>query len=257
VIDATEATVKPSIGTSTTAIAIDHLTVIYRDRVVLDDLTLDIPVGELTGVVGPNGAGKTTLLKAILGLLKPDAGSVRIFGETPRSRRSTIGYVPQRSGIDTDFPTTVEDVVLMGTYGSLGWFRRPGRAERIRAREAMEMVGMAEYATRQIGKLSGGQQQRVFLARALIQDAKVLILDEPFQGVDARSEGEIVRILRQLRDDGRTIVVVHHDLQTVPQYFDRVLLLKGRAIAFGPVSEVFTPANLRETYGDRMLVTEP
>ena len=163
-----------------------------------------------------------------------------------------MGYVPQRGSVDWDFPTTVLDVVMMGRYGALGWFRRPGRAEREAAMRALEQVGMADFASRQISQLSGGQQQRVFLARALVQDAAIYFMDEPFQGVDARTEHAIVALLRELRAGGKTVVVVHHDLQSVPEYFDWVLLLNVRRIALGPVSEVFTEENLRLTYGGKL-----
>ena len=167
-------------------------------------------------------------------------------------RRRDIAYVPQRGSVDWDFPTSVLDVVLMGTYGRLGWIRRPGAEERARASEALEQVGMADFADRQIAQLSGGQQQRVFLARALVQDARVYLMDEPFQGVDATTEKAIVALLQRLREEGKTVLVVHHDLQTVPEYFDWVLLLNVRRIAAGPVTEVFTDANLRLAYGGQV-----
>lgn len=214
-------------------------------------MDLAVPAGVLMAVVGPNGAGKTTLVKALLGLVRPTAGTVRIHGRPYAEQRERVAYVPQRGSVDWDFPTTVLDVVTMGTYGRLGWFRAPGRREREQAREALAKVGMESFADRQIGQLSGGQQQRVFLARALVQDALVYLMDEPFQGVDATTERAIVRLLQDLRAAGRTVVVVHHDLQTVPEYFDQVLLLNVRRIAGGPVAEVFTEDNLRRTYGGR------
>ena len=233
------------------AIQITDLTVAYRDRPVLWDIDLDVPAGVLMAIVGPNGAGKTTLIKAILGLIRPVSGKVLIKGQPLSAKRRSIAYVPQRGSVDWDFPTTVQDVVTMGTYGRLGWFRRPGAKERAEATAALERVGMSAFVTRQISQLSGGQQQRVFLARALVQDASVYLMDEPFQGVDAVSEKSIVEVLRELRNRGRTVVVVHHDLQTVPEYFDHVTLLNVRRIASGPVSEVFTPANLKLAYGER------
>ena len=233
------------------AIQITDLTVAYRDRPVLWDIDLDVPAGVLMAIVGPNGAGKTTLIKAILGLIRPVSGKVLIEGQPLSAKRRSIAYVPQRGSVDWDFPTTVQDVVTMGTYGRLGWFRRPGAKERAEATAALERVGMSAFVTRQISQLSGGQQQRVFLARALVQDASVYLMDEPFQGVDAVSEKSIVEVLRELRNRGRTVVVVHHDLQTVPEYFDHVTLLNVRRIASGPVSEVFTPANLKLAYGER------
>jgi manganese/zinc/iron transport system ATP- binding protein len=200
-------------------------------------------------IVGPNGAGKTTLIKAILELVRPAAGRVLIHGRPYDEQRRLVAYVPQRNTVDWDFPTSVLDVVLMGRYGALGWLRRPGRRERALALEALEQVGMREFAPRQISQLSGGQQQRVFLARALVQDARVYLMDEPFQGVDATTERAIVELLRRLRAGGRTVVCVHHDLQTVAEYFDSVTLLNVRRIASGAVDEVFTEENLRLTYG--------
>jgi manganese/zinc/iron transport system ATP- binding protein len=203
-------------------------------------------------IVGPNGAGKTTLIKAILGLIRPAAGQVLIHGRPYTQQRQMVGYVPQRGSVDWDFPTTVLDVVMMGRYGALGWLRRPGRQDRARALEALEKVGMHTFADRQISQLSGGQQQRVFLARALVQDAQLYFMDEPFQGVDATTERAIVTLLQSLRADGKTVVVVHHDLQTVPEYFDWVTLLNVRRIASGPVAEAFTEHNLRLAYGGRV-----
>jgi len=236
------------------AIQIADLTVAYREKPVLWDIDLDVPASVLMAIVGPNGAGKTTLIKAVLGLVRPVSGKVLIEGRPLREKRRAIAYVPQRGSVDWDFPTTVLDVVTMGTYGRLGWFRRPGANERADAREALKRVEMEPFAPRQISQLSGGQQQRVFLARALVQDAAVYLMDEPFQGVDAVSEKAIVQVLRDLRSRGRTVVVVHHDLHSVPEYFDHVTLMNVRKIASGPVSEVFTPANLKATYGDRAVV---
>jgi manganese/zinc/iron transport system ATP- binding protein len=235
----------------TPAIEIHDLTVAYRETPVLWDVDLDVPAGELMAIVGPNGAGKSTLIKAVLGLVRTAAGEVLIHGKPHDVQRRLVGYVPQRGTVDWDFPTSVLDVVMMGRYGALGWLRRPGRREREMAVAALEQVGMQDFAERQISQLSGGQQQRVFLARALVQDAQLYLMDEPFQGVDARTERAIVDVLRQLRADGRTVVVVHHDLETVPEYFDSVLLLNVRRIAAGPVAEVFTEENLRATYGGR------
>ena len=237
---------------STPAIDVADLTVAYRDEPVLWDIDLRVPEGVLMAVVGPNGAGKTTLIKGILGLVSTAAGRVEVLGRPIEADRRAVAYVPQRGSVDWDFPTSVLDVVLMGTYGRLGWLRRPGAAERGRAVEALEQVGMADLADRQIAQLSGGQQQRVFLARALVQDARVYLMDEPFQGVDATTERAIVQLLQRLRAEGKTVLVVHHDLQTVPEYFDWVLLLNVRRIAAGPVAEVFTDANLRLAYGGRV-----
>ena len=231
------------------AIEVTDLTVAYGARPVLWDVDLTVPAGVLMAIVGPNGAGKTTLIKAILELVRPAAGRVLIHGRPYDEQRRLVAYVPQRNTVDWDFPTSVLDVVLMGRYGALGWLRRPGRRERALALEALEQVGMREFAPRQISQLSGGQQQRVFLARALVQDARVYLMDEPFQGVDATTERAIVELLRRLRAGGRTVVCVHHDLQTVAEYFDSVTLLNVRRIASGAVDEVFTEENLRLTYG--------
>lgn len=234
------------------AIEVTDLTVAYQDKPVLWDIDLDVPPGVLLSIVGPNGAGKTTLIKAILGLVRPAAGNVLIYDKPYEAQRRIVGYVPQRGSVDWDFPTNVLDVVMMGRYGALGWVRRPKKQDRELAIQALEKVGMEAYTARQISQLSGGQQQRVFLARALVQDATVYLMDEPFQGVDATTERAIVSLLQELRANGKTVVVVHHDLQTVSDYFDWVMLLNIRRIASGPVDEVFTPDNLRETYGGRL-----
>jgi manganese/zinc/iron transport system ATP- binding protein len=202
--------------------------------------------------VGPNGAGKTTLIKSVLGLVKPAAGQVLVLGKPYKEQRHLVGYVPQRGSVDWDFPTSVLDVVMMGRYGALGWLKRPGALERAAALDALDKVGIKHLAERQISQLSGGQQQRVFLARALVQDAQLYFMDEPFQGVDATTERAIVTLLQELRSAGKTVVVVHHDLQTVPEYFDWVTMLNVRRIASGPVSEVFTEQNLRQTYGGKV-----
>ncbi len=237
---------------STPALTVRDLTVAYREDPVLWDVDLTVPSGILMGIVGPNGAGKTTLLQTILDIVSPAAGQVRIFGAPYEEQRHRVAYVPQRGSVDWDFPTNALDVVMMGLYGRLGWCRRPGADEREEARAALEKVGMADYADRQISQLSGGQQQRVFLARALVQDADLYFMDEPLQGVDATTERAIIEILQTLRSRGCTVVAVHHDLQTVPEYFDHVLLLNVRRVASGPVSEVFTEENLRRTYGGRV-----
>jgi manganese/zinc/iron transport system ATP- binding protein len=235
-------------------IEVHDLTVSYQVRPVLWDVDLSLPEGKLIAVVGPNGAGKTTLLKAVLGLVPVAAGWVQVYGKPYAEQRQQVAYVPQRTSVDWDFPTNALDVVLMGTYGRLGWFRRPGQRERSLARLCLEKVGIPELADRQISQLSGGQQQRVFLARALAQDARIYLMDEPFAGVDATTERAIILLLRQLRDEGRTVVAVHHDLQTVPEYFDWVVLLNLRLVAAGPVAEVFTQANLHRTYGGQLKI---
>jgi len=233
------------------AIEVTDLTVAYGEKPVLWDVDLEVAPGVLMAIVGPNGAGKTTLIRSILGMVEPAAGRALVYGRPYAEQRRLVAYVPQRGSVDWDFPTSVLDVVLMGRYGRLGWVRRPGAADRAAAREALEQVGMAALAGRQISQLSGGQQQRVFLARALVQHADLYFMDEPFQGVDATTELAIVELLRTLRSSGKTVVAVHHDLQTVPEYFDQVTLLNVRRIASGPVDEVFTEENLRLTYGGR------
>jgi manganese/zinc/iron transport system ATP- binding protein len=235
--------------TYTYAIEVEDLTLAYEEKPVLWDIDLHVPEGILMAIMGPNGAGKTTLIKSILGLLKPAAGTVRIYGRPYREQRHLVAYVPQRGSVDWDFPTSVLDVVMMGRYGSLGWLRRPGLKERELALEALNKVDMSHLAHRQISQLSGGQQQRTFLARALVQDARVYFMDEPFQGVDATTERAIVDLLKELRAQGKTVVAVHHDLQTVPEYFDWVTLINVHRIASGPVVEVFTDDNLRLAYG--------
>jgi len=234
------------------ALEVTDLTVAYQEKPVLWDIDLEVPEGILMAIVGPNGAGKTTLIKSILGLIKPAAGNVLIYGKSYEAQRDIVGYVPQRGSVDWDFPTSVLDVVMMGRYGSLGWFKRPGAEDRRLSLEALEKVGMESYADRQINQLSGGQQQRTFLARALVQDAKLYFMDEPFQGVDATTERAIIQILQDLREQGKTVIAVHHDLQTVQEYFDWVTLLNVRGIASGPVKSAFTSENLRKAYGGRI-----
>lgn len=231
------------------AVTIDDLTVAYNYKPVLWDIDLTIPKGVLMAVVGPNGAGKSTLIKSILGIVKPIAGTVTIFGKPYKKQRQLVAYVPQKGSVDWDFPTTALDVVLMGTYGSLGWIKRPGKSEKKAALEALEQVGMLPYKNRQISQLSGGQQQRIFLARALVQNAEIYFMDEPFQGVDATTEKAIINILKLLRKAGKTVIVVHHDLQTVPEYFDWVTFLNVKKIATGPVKDIFNNDNLVKTYG--------
>ncbi|MHC4136045.1 MAG: metal ABC transporter ATP-binding protein [Planctomycetota bacterium] len=238
------------------ALEFHDLTVAYHIRPVLWDIDLAVPEGRLAAIVGPNGAGKSTLLRAALDLVPLASGYVRVFGRPYREVSGRVAYVPQRESVDWDFPASVADVVLMGRYGKAGWFRRPSRKDRRRAHEALERVGMAEYADRQISRLSGGQQQRTFLARALAQDADLYVMDEPFAGVDAVTERAIVALLRELRDKGRTVLSVQHDLQTVPEYFDWVALLNMRLVACGPVAEAFTHENLHLTYGGHSAILE-
>jgi manganese/zinc/iron transport system ATP- binding protein len=241
---------------SNIALEVHDMTVAYHRRPVLWDVDFQVPEGNLVGIVGPNGAGKTTLIKAILGLVPLASGKVEIYGQPYRDQRHLVGYVPQRESVDWDFPVTVRDVVLMGTYGRLGWCRRPGRAERELADQCLDQVGMRSFARRQIRQLSGGQQQRVFLARALAEKAQVYFLDEPFSGVDAATESAIVDLLQAMRNDRKTVFVVHHDLQTVREYFDWVILLNMRLVAGGPVAQTFTPDNLQKTYGGRLTLLD-
>lgn len=233
------------------ALHIEDLTVSYHSKPVLWDIDLDVPPGVLAAIVGPNGAGKSTLIKTVLGLIKPAAGHVYIHGKQYKAQRSRVAYVPQRNSVDWDFPTTALEVVTMGLYGRLGWLKRPGRPEREAALAALEQVGMESFAERQISQLSGGQQQRVFLARALVQQADVYFMDEPMAGVDATTERAIINLLKALRSDGKTVIVVHHDLQTVQTYFDWMVLLNVRILGQGPVAEVYTQANLRAAYGEQ------
>lgn len=238
------------------ALHVEDLTVAYEGTPVLWDIDVDIPPGVMAAIIGPNGAGKSTLLKSVLGVLRPTAGHIYVHGAPPAQRRRQVAYVPQRSAVDWDFPTTVLDVVMMGLYGQIGWLRWPGRAERERARTALAEVGMSELEGRQISQLSGGQQQRVFLARALVQRAEVYLLDEPMAGVDATTERTIVELLQQLRDAGKTVIVVHHDLQTVRDYFDWLVILNVRVMAQGPISQVYTADNLRRAYGGRVALID-
>lgn len=235
---------------------VHDVTVAYHRKPVLWDIDLTVTEPRLIGIVGPNGAGKSTLIKAILGLVPLVSGSIQVYGQPVAQQRKRIGYVPQRESVDWDFPVNVLDVVLMGTYGRLGWFRRPGAKEKAQARECLAQLGIEDLARQQIGQLSGGQQQRTFLARALAQQADVYFMDEPFAGVDAATERAIAALLRQLRRDGKTLFVVHHDLRTVPSYFDQVILLNVRLIASGPTAVVFTEENLRKTYGGRLAILE-
>lgn len=243
-----------SMSSSAPPIEIHDLTVSYDKRPVLWNIDVAIPEGQIIGVIGPNGAGKSTLIKAILGLIPADSGWVRIYGEPLAKQRNAVGYVPQRESVDWDFPVTVRDVVLMGTYGRLGLFRRPGPKEFELCEQSLAQVAMGSFADRQISNLSGGQRQRVFLARALAQQSRIYLLDEPFVGVDAATEAAIIELLRSMKREGRTLLVVHHDLQTVPEYFDSLLMLNMRLVAFGPTREVFTESLLHKTYGGRLTI---
>ncbi len=226
-----------------------QLSVNYDKTPVLWDITFEIPAGHLVGIVGPNGAGKSTLIKASLGLVKPISGKIEFFGLPLKNVRKRIAYVPQRQSVDWDFPITVRDLVLMGRYGRLGILRWPRKADWAAADHYLEMVGMKSFSDRQISQLSGGQQQRVFIARALLQEADIYFMDEPFAGIDLASEKVIINILGKLKTEGKTVFVVHHDLNTVESYFDWAILLNMHLIASGPVNEVFNTENLHATYG--------
>jgi len=233
---------------------VHDLTVAYHKKPVLWGIDLVVPPGKLVGIVGPNGAGKSTLIKAAMGLLPLNSGWVKIFGESVKKNLTRVGYVPQRESVDWDFPVSVMDVVLMGRYGRLGLIKRPTRADRDIARACLDKVKMLPYANRQISNLSGGQQQRVFLARALAQESDLYFMDEPFSGVDAATESAIIELLHELKGRGKTLMVVHHDLPTARSYFDTLLLLNMRVVAFGPTEEVFTHELLQKTYGGRLTI---
>lgn len=233
-------------------LSIHDMTVAYQRRPVIWDVDFDAPPGHLVAIVGPNGAGKSTLIKAALDLVPKVSGEARFFGKEFSDVRDRVAYVPQRTMVDWDFPVSALDVAAMGLYRRIGWCLPVTKKYRNRALEALRRVGMEEYAHRQIRQLSGGQQQRVFLARALAQDADLYLMDEPFAGVDAATERAIVKILHELQASGKSALVVHHDLQTVPDYFDYVLLLNMRLVAFGPTSTVFTSENLRRTFGGKL-----
>lgn len=223
------------------AIEIKNLTVAYGENIALEDLNLNIEVGSLMALVGPNGAGKSTLIKTILKFLKQITGEIKINAKT-------LAYVPQRNSVDWDFPTTLFDVVEMGCYGRVGLFKRVSKGEKQKVLKAIEQVGMLEFKDRQISELSGGQQQRAFIARALVQEADIYLMDEPFQGVDSTTEKSIVDILKKLKSEGKTLIVVHHDLQTVPTYFETVTFINKNVIASGKIKEVFTQENIDMTY---------
>ncbi|CCP88515.1 metal ABC transporter ATP-binding protein [Candidatus Phytoplasma solani] len=230
------------------AISIQDLTVSYHLKPVLWDIDLDFYQSSLTGILGPNGAGKSTLIKTLIELIPKVSGEVLFQGQTYQKIRKQIAYVPQRNSVDWDFPTTVFDVVLMGRYGHLGWFTRPTAKDHQIVMQSLEKVDMQDLKDRQISELSGGQQQRIFLARALAQQGDIYLMDEPFQGVDIQTEKKIITVLKDLQKEKKTIIVVHHDLETVPQYFDHVVLLNIQKIASGPLQTTFTPENIKKTY---------
>lgn len=235
-----------------TPLSVRNLSVAYQKKPVIRQLGFDVPEGKLIAIVGPNGAGKSTLIKAALGLVPRLSGEVSFYGKPYAEQRRLVGYVPQRESVDWDFPTNALDVVTMGRYGHLGWFKRPGKADKRIALDCLAKVGMTDFADRQISQLSGGQQQRVFLARALAQDASLYLMDEPFVGVDAATEKAIITLLNELKSGGKTVLVVHHDLATVEAYFDWVLLMNVELVAFGPVQQTFTAELLQRTYGGKL-----
>ncbi len=239
---------------SSFAIEVENLTVSYGPVPALLDISVQIPAGQLIGVIGPNGSGKSTLIKSILGFVKPDYGTVKLFGEDLEHAKGHVAYVPQRGTVDWDFPITVREVAVMGRYGHQPWWRDLSREDYRIADQALEMVRMSEFAKRQIGQLSGGQQQRVFMARALAQGSEVLLLDEPFAGVDAATEQSILDVLEDTKRQGRTLVVVHHDLTTAAQYFDQLILLKQRMFAFGTPQQVLHPELLSQVYEGKLQV---
>ncbi|MBM7571635.1 metal ABC transporter ATP-binding protein [Aquibacillus albus] len=234
------------------ALSVNNLTVTYDKQPALENVSFAVPEGSLTGIIGPNGAGKSTLIKSILQLLPTLSGSVEVFDEPYKKQKKIIGYVPQRSEVDWDFPTNALDVVLMGRYRHIGWFKRANKKEIEWGKTCLAKVGMADYANRQISQLSGGQQQRVFLARALAQDARIYFMDEPFAGVDAATEKAIIQLMKDWKSEGKTVLVVHHDLQTVEDYFDHVLLLNKTPIQYGETQKVFTLSNLERAYGGKI-----
>jgi len=233
-------------------LAVRGLTVSYGQSPAVFSVDMTVVPGAMTAIIGPNGAGKSTLLKAALGIVTPLAGQVSVFGRPLSEMRDKIAYVPQRASVDWDFPTRVIDVVLMGLYRQVGLLGRLRGGHMDRAMACLERAGMSEFSGRQIGQLSGGQQQRVFLARALAQGAELYLLDEPFAGVDAATEKAIIAVLKTLREEGKTVVAVHHDLSTVPEYFDHVFLINTRKIAEGTVAEAFTAETLNAAYGGRL-----
>lgn len=233
-------------------LTINQLTVSYSGKRVLNNLSLTINPGKITGIIGPNGAGKSTFLKGMLGLIKSDERSVLLDGQSIDLQKKRIAYVEQRSALDLSFPISVLDVVLLGTYPKLGLFHRPKKAERAIALSALKTVQLEEFAPRQIGELSGGQLQRIFMARVLAQNADIIVLDEPFVGIDMTSEKVIMMILKQLKNAGKTIIIVHHDLHKVTEYFDEVIILKNHLVAAGPVQSTFTNKNIQAAYGETM-----
>ena len=253
---ATEGKTAVALAPADCPMSIRGLTVSYGEKPAVFSVDMTVEKGQMTAIIGPNGAGKSTLLKAALGIVKPLSGKIEVFGRPLARTRGRIAYVPQRASVDWDFPTRVMDVVLMGLYREIGLMGRIRGDDRARAMDCLDRVGMAGFADRQIGQLSGGQQQRVFLARALAQDAELFLLDEPFAGVDAATEKAIIAVLKSLKDAGKTVVAVHHDLATVSEYFDRVFLINTRKIAEGTVDDAFTADMLQAAYGGQLATAQ-
>jgi ABC-type Mn2+/Zn2+ transport system ATPase subunit len=238
------------------AVEIKDLSVFYRDTLALDNVSLTINTGKITGIIGPNGSGKSTLLKGILGIIPIKKGEIKFFGNSLEKYRSKIAYVPQRESIDWDFPITVEEVVAMGRIRPKKWWARTTLADKEIVKETLKKVQLSEFSNRQIGQLSGGQQQRVFLARALAQEAELIVMDEPFVGIDMASQESILSIVQKLRDSGKTVIIVHHDLSVVAQYFDDVVLLNKKLIANGPIDEILKSENIEKAYGMTLLLNK-
>ena len=236
------------------SIEVHDLTVVYDRKPALWDIDFQLPKGKLIGVIGPNGSGKSTLIKAIMGIVDKSSGWVKVFGEDIEDVRHKVSYVPQRESVDWDFPTNVFDVVLMGRFGRKSLWRRTSKEDKQIVEQSLKKVGMWEFKNRQIAQLSGGQQQRVFMARALAEQAEVYLMDEPFAGVDAATENSIFKVFEEVRDSGKTMMVIHHDLQSAAKYFDWIVLLNTRLIAYGPIEEVFTKEHMEEAYGGQLSV---
>ncbi|WP_163102033.1 metal ABC transporter ATP-binding protein [Peribacillus alkalitolerans] len=238
------------------ALKVESLFVSYHGNEAVQNVNFSIEKGKLVGIIGPNGAGKSTLLKALLNLIPKDKGEVQIHGKSFNELKKSVAYVPQRSNIDWDFPITVMDTVLIGTYPKLGFFKKPKKKEKEWALQCLQKVGMEAFSNRQIGELSGGQQQRVFLARALAQESEVFFLDEPFVGIDVSSEETIITILKELKNSGKTILVVHHDLSKVSDYFDQLILLNKELVGFGDINDVLRPEVLAKAYSGQFSFLE-
>ncbi len=238
------------------AITVKNLTISYHKKPAIKGINLSIEQGNVIGIIGPNGAGKSTLLKGILGLLPFDSGDVKIFGRDISELRKRISYIPQREQFDWDFPINVEDVVMMGRYAHLPVIGFPKTQDKEIVEQVLQKVGMNKYSDRQIRNLSGGQQQRIFLARALAQQSDIYFLDEPFVGVDAKTEQAIFNLMKELKDEGKTILVVHHDLGKVLEYFDKLIMINQTLVAYGDAKKIFTTDIIHKTYGGRLTILQ-